>query len=341
MQFVERSPGFRGTRACERSSTMKTPTLINVVAVLLVIIPVTSYAQWAPTDGPYGGRVNSLSIDGARALAGTEVGVFVSSDSGRDWTAANTGLTSKAVSSVSIVADSSGDTVFFAGVMNGIFRSTDDGKTWSATNVSVEGITSFLAFPADTGGTLILAGTTIGMYLSADMGASWNTANNGLLERAVTSLTAIPTGSGHVNLYAGTAGGGVFLSTDQAADWTPVDTGWPANIPIVASLSSSSLSGGGYSLVAGTNMMGIFLSTDLGSSWHEINDGLPDTSISCVSTSDSDIFVGTTDGTLFFSSDLGADWSELVDHPQTGSINCLSVDSASGSPRADSFQLQE
>ena len=49
-------------------------------------------AQWVSTNGPYGGSINCIAINGSNIFAGTTRGVFLSSDNGLNWTQKNNGL---------------------------------------------------------------------------------------------------------------------------------------------------------------------------------------------------------------------------------------------------------
>jgi hypothetical protein len=53
-----------------------------------------SNAQWIPTNGPYGGYIQALAANGNVVFAGTQNGVFISTNSGTNWTSANAGLPS-------------------------------------------------------------------------------------------------------------------------------------------------------------------------------------------------------------------------------------------------------
>ncbi|MBK7571731.1 MAG: hypothetical protein IPI10_08945 [Bacteroidetes bacterium] len=65
------------------------------------------------------------------------------------------------------------------------------------------------------------------------------------------------------NIFAGTIGGGVFLSTNNGNNWSPVNNG--LTNPNVYSLAIS-----GSNVLAGT-LFGLFISYDNGNSWTEIN----------------------------------------------------------------------
>jgi hypothetical protein len=62
-----------------------------------------------------------------------------------------------------------------------------------------------------------------------------------------------------VDLFAGTDGGGVFLSTDNGTNWTAVNTG-------LTDLGVLKLASSGTNLFAGT-WGGVYLSTDNGTNW--------------------------------------------------------------------------
>lgn len=58
------------------------------------------HAQWVQTNGPYGGYIDALAVNGSYLFAGTGDGVFRSADNGANWTAANQGLANSDVQSL-------------------------------------------------------------------------------------------------------------------------------------------------------------------------------------------------------------------------------------------------
>jgi len=92
----------------------------NIITLLLVISSI-SFSQdfWEPTNGPFGGSINSIAISSnGHIFAGTDDGVFRSTDNGENWTHLN-GLTNLEVWSFTI--NSNG--YIFAGTDDGVFRS--------------------------------------------------------------------------------------------------------------------------------------------------------------------------------------------------------------------------
>jgi len=75
-------------------------------------------AQWIQTNGPSGGAVTCLAVNGSNLFAGgSGGGVFLSTNNGTSWTAVNTGLTNTIVGSLA-VSDSN------------LFAGTHDGGVW-------------------------------------------------------------------------------------------------------------------------------------------------------------------------------------------------------------------
>jgi hypothetical protein len=81
------------------------------------------YSQWIKTKGPYGGYVYSIVVSGSILLAGTEDGVYRSTNNGKTWQ--YSGLINNIVRSL-IVKDHN----IFAGTSGGVFVSNSAGKRW-------------------------------------------------------------------------------------------------------------------------------------------------------------------------------------------------------------------
>ena len=109
------------------------------------------------------------------------------------------------------------------------------------------------------------------------------------------------------NLFAGTQGGGVFLTTNNGTNWNAVNNGITGNGMYVYSLAVM-----GTNLFAGTSI-GIYLSTNNGTSWAEVNNGLSGGSVYAFAVSGTNIFAATQvfdypTGGIFLSTNNGTSW---------------------------------
>jgi hypothetical protein len=129
---------------------------------------------------------------------------------------------------------------------------------------------------------------------------------NGLTDTNVTALAISDS-----NIFVGTDGSGIFLSSNDGQLWDSVNTGLPANT-IVLSFAIS-----GNNIFAGTNNNGVFLSTNNGSSWTAVNGGLLDnTGIGALAIKGSNIFAGvynwqTGNWGVYLSSNNGVSWNSI------------------------------
>jgi hypothetical protein len=259
-------------------------------------------AQWVQTNGPYDGDIWCFAVrpngtGGTNLFAGTNKGVFLSTNNGTSWTSASTGLTNTLIQALVVL-----DTNLFAGNRDGVFLSNNNGTSWTWLSLGWTH-TSVRAFAIS--GTSLFAGTGGGgVYRSTDKGLNWIMA--GLTHVNVRSLAVSPAndGTGGTNLFAGTNGSGVYRSNDNGRNWTSANTG--LTYAGVLSLADSPNGTSGTNLIAGT-WGGIFISTNDGTSWTEANTGLTFTYVYCLTTSGTNIFAGTWDG-VFLSIDNGTNW---------------------------------
>ncbi len=188
-------------------------------------------------------RVHSLAVSARMLFAGTAGnGVFRQVRSLQDglpfWRAA--GLNGRTITAMA----AAGNRVFAGTQGDGLILSTNDGDSWTKAAGGLPATAQVNAL--EVHGQTIYAGTATGLWRSNDAGANWaelklpaNTAVNAVL----------PDGT---NIFLGTGGGGVLVSTDNGATWKPFNTGL-ANQNVLALINF------GGRLYAGTKGGGIFV----------------------------------------------------------------------------------
>ena len=129
----------------------------------------------------------------------------------------------------------------------------------------------------------------------------------------VLALAINPTTSS--TLYAGTADGGVFKSTDSGATWFAVNAGLTNPIahvnPVVRALVVDPTTP--TTLYAGT-YDGVFKSTDSAGTWVQANTGLTYRGVDALildPTTPTTLYAGTFGGGVFKSTDSGGMWAEV------------------------------
>lgn len=191
-----------------------------VIITLIQLLPFgicISHAQWVQTNGPYGGNIWALAINGENIFAGTyEDGIFLSTDEGSNWTEVNNGLDGKEVRSLAI----SGETIF-AGTRSGLFISTNNGANW--TNVIMGSTNPDIRSFAISGNNIFAGTWDDGVFLSTDNGTSWNAVNNGLPMLSADKSLAIIGDTVFVGILDWN--GGVYLSTDNGSNWNAINAG--------------------------------------------------------------------------------------------------------------------
>jgi ligand-binding sensor domain-containing protein len=269
---------------------MKKISLTMIMACVL-LFENHLYGQWVQTNGPCEGRVFSLALSTSGAIyAGTEEGVFLSTNSGSSWTNADSGLPNAYVLSF---AESRGD--IFAGTDSGVYLSFSNSTSWFAVN---SGLTNPAVRSLSAIKDNIFAGTDGGVYRSFQ-GLNWTAVDNGLPTNSNVYSLAV---GDSFTIFAGTDKG-AFLSADNGDSWIAVSSGlWD---PCVLSLAVS-----GNTIFAGTKD-GVFRSADNGTSWNAVNASLRGIFVTTLAVSGINVFAGSCFGGLYLSNDNGTNWTAV------------------------------
>lgn len=263
-------------------------------------------------------------------LAGSEQGIYRSSDGGLTWSIIYPGDRSY----MAFLKHPSGALyVISSSDRGGLYKSTNDGLTWTELSTPLRYCESLVS----TKSGRIIVGSAWGMYMSDDLGVTWY--QKGLMNEVPLTLWF----DGTERLYAGTGGGGVYISTDEGDHWKDINTGiLAAHIGAVAaddhgnvyvawhkkvdrsqdfgatfkgSFESSSAEvttvavdskGNVFSIVMDT----IFVSTDHGSSWQvACATGIWQPPWALSADPDDNLFTVTRSAAVYRSTDQGHHWT--------------------------------
>jgi photosystem II stability/assembly factor-like uncharacterized protein len=122
---------------------------------------------------------------------------------------------------------------------------------------------------------------------------------NGPLGGSVFSITF--SGS---NIFAGSAGGTIHLSTNNGTSWTNVSISNSDNIVTALTTLDNDLFAAVYS-------EGIYHSSDNGTNWTIVNSGLTNLRFRALITSGDNLFASTELGGVFISTNKGFNWSQI------------------------------
>jgi hypothetical protein len=253
--------------------------LVIIASVLMLALSAApdAGAQWVSTNG-CSQTVYCFTSIGTNLFAGTDGGVFLSTDNGLNWDEVDTGLTNHDVYALAV-----GGKNLFAGTNTGVFLSSNNGTTWMAINGSKLDSTTVTALVAN--GSYLFAGTYNGdIYISTNNGTSWSQASNGLTSSTIYSFEALGD-----QIFAGT-NFGVFSSTDNGTSWNQEDAG----IAFFEYSEVLALATNGTNLYAGNDNSNIYLSTDSGKSWN--GTGFKTSILTDIALSGTNLFAETIDG---------------------------------------------
>lgn len=320
---------------------MKFSLILSFILGILLFNASETKGQWIQTNGPYCGNINCMAISDADLSAGqTSIfagtwanGIFHSTNYGKNWTAVNNGLPARTtvwslvISPIGTGSNRGSGYNVFAGTFNGVYFSSNNGSSWAAVNnglpanSTINSLTVSLIEGGTTGAdsTIIFAGTSSnGVYLSSNNGSNWVAVNAGLPANAdISSLVPAPaeagtTGTHGNNIFAGTYGSGIFLSTNNGTSWRSCGF----NGSYVWSLAASDTII--YAGIRNSISSGVKYSTDNGTTWNKTSLNNPNVDVITVSPLAAGsalgvmkLFAGTGDGFLYQSSDNGTNWDQI------------------------------
>ncbi|HEY6804871.1 MAG TPA: SBBP repeat-containing protein [Pyrinomonadaceae bacterium] len=288
-----------------------------------VSVSVDNGANWTgSSSGLTGNVVTKFAQDPVLATtiyAGSNNGVFKSTDSGAHWTLTGTVSSQTAPTALNTVAiDPSNTSIIYAGASSGVFKSINGGSTYATKNSGLSNFTvQSLAIDPGTPATLY-AGTNAGIFKSVNGGDSWVEIKNGITGSSprVNEIVFDPTTS--ATIYIGTTRG-LFKTTNAGGQWTAINTGDLVGLQpqiqglVIDPLNPATL----YAAAVPLGNLNLYKTTNGGGSWTASNNGLvqPQTG-SIVSVNDlaidpvtpSTLYFASSSAGIYKTTDSGANW---------------------------------
>ncbi len=244
-------------------------------------------ATWTEVgDAQLSVAIPSLAVDSlGTVFAGTDFrGLFRSTDDGSTWLPST--LTEERISCLLL----SPQGFALAGAWDkGIYRSSDGGATWALVGAAGHKVRSIIATPA---GILIAAADTTAqegrLYRSTDGGRSWTRTGTGFSSGVIHALASISADT----MFAGTAGQGIYRSTDVGGTWSSSYLFIPSTVSALVNLP-----GGGVFAGVLLGGGGVVRTTDSGEHWFFETSGLVTLDVrSMILGRDGRLYAGTGEG---------------------------------------------
>jgi photosystem II stability/assembly factor-like uncharacterized protein len=263
-------------------------SLILTIILFMITAPVS--AQWSQANGPEGGAISDVLLDGSDLYAvTTNGGVYKSGDGGSNWSLVGADIVGDDANTII----KSGSTII-AGSDQGAYLSNNAGANWSFSNTgfSIADVSHLLVSGSD-----IYATTAGGVYVSGNDGVNWSGV--GLIDLS-SDIESIAINGG--TLWAGTDA--LYKSTNSGVNWAEV-----TNVGFTDASINFVYVSGSNTLVQSTAQEGIKYTADGGSTWSVVT-GIAEM-ITTISANAGTLYAGTNGGGIYTSSDDGASWSSF------------------------------
>lgn len=261
--FVSTTGGRFWTQAAQPWSGAGGGVASNAGGIYAVSYYVTRSSDgivWESFDFPSVATALAASMEtSGRLLAGTLDGqIFGSEDGGQTWQ--RRFIAPGGQKATSIRFDPRSDSIVYAGFgAVGLWRSSDAGHSWTHIRGDLPLVLSVQALDVDARDSAVFLGTDKGVFKSLDGGTHWATST-GIPQGNVVSAIR----SNEPVVVAGTAGVGLFESTDNGLSWNRVAAG-PATVTALdVSPQGTFFAGGVDSGIVVRNSQGEWVSSSAG-----------------------------------------------------------------------------
>lgn len=184
-------------------------------------------------------------------------GIYKTTDYGKTWAAADTGLGTTIIDSL-IMAQDNPDVLLASTYTGGIYKTSDGGAEWYQTAPYL------MSFDFAAGGSYVYVPTYSGIAISNNFGSTWNIS----LRSSVPFFSVTTTSTGE-DVYAIDWNGVVYHSSNHGVSWTTVHHF--SNVSLAYSISVAPWNGSlvylAYSDFGDSNTSTLYRSMDNGSTW--------------------------------------------------------------------------
>jgi photosystem II stability/assembly factor-like uncharacterized protein len=264
-------------------------------------------------------RVNAFSTilpsDRGFLYAGTELGVYKTTNGGNTWELKNQGLGDEYI--YALLMDPNDRRRVHVGTLNGVYVTTDGGEHWEERNNGLANRIVYGLAMDPTNSDVLYAGTDRGIFQSTDAGANWVEKSSGLpfTYNCVWHLAVAPTDQAIVYAsvldFLGTWQERIYKSTDGGDSWMAAS----GQLPSDKTIRDITISPVNPDVVyVGIEGHGVYTTEDGGGTWEGKKSGLASLNVKCVSISRGNseiVYAGTADEGVFATIDGGDSWQQL------------------------------
>ncbi len=279
--------------------------------------------SWLPVKAisKFGVRaLTSAPSDPTEILAGTLQGVWLSTNSGKDWKRISDPENLEMQGITVVAVDSKDPKTIYAGTSHLPWKTTDGGKTWESIHTGMIDDSDVFSIFVDPGNpSNLLASACSGIYASASHGDEWkkllgipNTSRRTHVIREDPASASV--------IYAGTTTG-LFKSANQGASWRTLSNTQANTIAFDPAHPGR--------MYLALEYEGVGRSDNGGETIQLVNHGFVDRSISSVThAGDKLIAIETQEGDtsgIFSSSDRGENWGRLSEVRGLGGVHLKAI----------------
>lgn len=284
---------------------------------------------WAPTGTLQAWESRAATGTGDRLLAGSDGGVFASTDAGASWVRASAGLRAMSPAALAHHPTDTG-TLLAAGSWGQLFRTSDGGATWSRSVPQVGAWVRGFAWDAADPRRVYAAADLFGLLRSEDGGVSWARVTG---FSGTVKAVAVGGGSPGVVWAATSYPGGLYRSVDGGLTFGRL-AAFPAGAEpggLAADRWSALVAWVGAAVSGTPAAAGLYTTGDGGASFTQVagTASLSGADLRMTATSPLDLWASGSSA-VWHSTDGGATWPRVTPSPSPGQLWGLGLDPSDG-----------